>query len=443
MTVSGRFDDTDIVHVFGENLLIQGTPGGLLLEPQPPTIGLITQTPIAGGTLLAGTYNYRLTFVDIQGNEGPVSDATPNVTATTATRSIRLAQLPVVAGDFVARNLYRSRPDGTYELVTQLNGTSTSYVDNGTTRGGALVHPRANAPRVPQVTLTPLIGGGTLAAGTYNYRVTFIDVLGNEGPASERTPNVTVGGTAQSIQRSVQLAQLPIATGSNVARNLYRLRPSGDYILVARLDGTSTTYLDDGTTQGALLNDTGVSLRPRFDARLSVDPSIVVKLDGARIETGIGAQFIAEGREGLEIKFTSLLDDRYGAGGTFDTANDGVSSPGSNNEATPGDWGGIMLAEYSSGNIDHALFAYGGGVTRVKAPSMPSTCWRSIRPRHASQTRSLKTTPEASEAKVPRRIQDDLVVGLTRRAPFTSVARSRSSSTISFATTRPPRSIST
>ncbi|HUG68036.1 MAG TPA: hypothetical protein VMM76_09800 [Pirellulaceae bacterium] len=67
MTVSGRFDDADIVHVFGENLLIQGTPGGLLLEPQPPTIGLITQTPVAGGTLLAGTYNYRLTFVQVLG----------------------------------------------------------------------------------------------------------------------------------------------------------------------------------------------------------------------------------------------------------------------------------------------------------------------------------------------------------------------------------------
>ena len=28
MTVSGRWNDTDIVHVVSENLVIQGTPGG-------------------------------------------------------------------------------------------------------------------------------------------------------------------------------------------------------------------------------------------------------------------------------------------------------------------------------------------------------------------------------------------------------------------------------
>ena len=268
LTVSGRFDDTDVVHIFGENLQITGTPGGAVEESTVPPVTLITLDTTAGGTLLPGDYSYRLTFVDLNGNEGPISDETPAIPIGIADRSVVLAQLPKVSGDFVARNLYRSVDGGAFELVAQLNGLATAYVDDGTTRGGSLEDPI----------------------------VLVVDPLDPTGP----------------------------------------LVPSG------------------------------VFRRARLDARLAIDPSIVVKLDGARLETGIGGQIIAEGKEGLEIKFTSLLDDRFGAGGTFDTANDGPNSPGSNNEPKPGDWGGVMLGEYSSGHFDHVLFAYGGGVTRVE-----------------------------------------------------------------------------
>ena len=57
----------------------------------------------------------------------------------------------------------------------------------------------------------------------------------------------------------------------------------------------------------------------RPDARLRVDPGIVVKLDGSMIEVGLGAQLIAEGSDSMEVTFTSLNDDRFGGSGTFDT----------------------------------------------------------------------------------------------------------------------------
>ena len=106
----------------------------------------------------------------------------------------------------------------------------------------------------------------------------------------------------------------------------------------------------------------------RIDARLQIDPGLVVKLGGSRIEVGMGAQLIAEGRPGLnetapsyKVILTSLLDTRYGAGGTFDT----VSQTGGR-AATPGDWGGIYFAPASSGSIDQAVIAYGGGNTAIE-----------------------------------------------------------------------------
>lgn len=214
LTVPGRFDDTDIVHVVAQNLEIQGTPGGPVLDEVRPDAALVVLTPVnsANGSLTSGSYNYRLVYVDINGFESPSSLATINATVLNPTSNgIQLSGLPGASGTYVGRRLYRSESTGT-----------------------------------------------------------------------------------------------------------------GNYTLVAELGRSETTYLDGGVNLGRIL-DTSVTARnrARFDARLSIDPGVVVKLEGSRIETGIGAQFIAEGEAGREIIFTSRLDDRFGAGGTFDTNNDG------------------------------------------------------------------------------------------------------------------------
>lgn len=98
----------------------------------------------------------------------------------------------------------------------------------------------------------------------------------------------------------------------------------------------------------------------RFDASLVVDPNVVVKFNAGRIEVEMGANFIAEGAPGRPVVFTSLQDDRYGFGGTFDTNNNGDATA-----PAPGDWSGIYFAHASSGSIDQALIAYAGGESNV------------------------------------------------------------------------------
>ena len=98
----------------------------------------------------------------------------------------------------------------------------------------------------------------------------------------------------------------------------------------------------------------------RINARLMVDPGVVVKLEGARIEIDMGATFLAEGTNTQRAVFTSLLDDRFGFGGTFDTNGDALDSNVS--PPQPGDWQGIYIGHTAIGSIDHAIIAYGGGV---------------------------------------------------------------------------------
>ena len=107
--------------------------------------------------------------------------------------------------------------------------------------------------------------------------------------------------------------------------------------MIATINQTDTRFVDDGTTLNGDLDESATSkLRPRFDARLAIDPAVVLKLDGAHIHAEVGAQIIAEGRDGHEVVITSILDDRYGAGSTFDASNDGAPIPGGVNEPTPG-----------------------------------------------------------------------------------------------------------
>ncbi|HEV3344703.1 MAG TPA: choice-of-anchor L domain-containing protein, partial [Pirellulales bacterium] len=115
---------------------------------------------------------------------------------------------------------------------------------------------------------------------------------------------------------------------------------------------------------GGNLDDTA-----RMSGRLAIDPGVTVKLNGARIEAQVGANFIAEGTASEPIVFTSLHDNTYGGGGTFDT--DGVS-PSSSSRVTgsaPGDWAGLYFAPTSIGSLDHTLISYGGGNSTVSGNS--------------------------------------------------------------------------
>jgi hypothetical protein len=114
-----------------------------------------------------------------------------------------------------------------------------------------------------------------------------------------------------------------------------------------------------GTPGGVTEDDATGDRSGRFDGRLVIDPGTVVKLEGSQIEVQMGASLLAEGTASRPVVITSLLDDRYGFGGTFDTNNDPFAP-------APGDWGGILLGPTSHGSFDYAVLAYGGGVSPVQ-----------------------------------------------------------------------------
>ncbi|MFN9639356.1 MAG: GEVED domain-containing protein [Pirellula sp.] len=142
VTVAARFDDLDIVHVVGENLIVDGRPGGGIIDVAAPPTTVVTLIASAGGSLSAGTYNYRLVYVDAAGSESLASLPTSSVTVA-ANGSVTLNNLPPIGPGlpYVARRIYRSDATGggTYRFVAQINAVTTTFVDNGNVTGSALV----------------------------------------------------------------------------------------------------------------------------------------------------------------------------------------------------------------------------------------------------------------------------------------------------------------
>jgi hypothetical protein len=256
VSLAARFDDVDTTHILTENLVVDGTPGGAILDATKPDITFLSAVPRTGGSLPAGTYNYRVVFVDRFGVESISSDASSNVVMAT-NGSLTLSGLPIASAGYTFARVYRSDATGsttaTYSLIAQLGPTDNSVVDAGQDLGGRLVIPS--------------------------------------------TPSTA-------------------------------------------------------------------ALRPRLDASLVFDPGLVLKIEGSRIELGQGTQLLAEGTEDAPIVITSKLDDRAGAGGTFDTNNDGIG--GTATQPAAGNWGGIYVPSGADVSLDHVLLAFGGGVTRLE-----------------------------------------------------------------------------
>lgn len=365
MTVSGRFDDTDIVHVISQVLVLQGGPGGAILLEDRPDVLSVTATPTTppqpSDTPLAPltTYFYRVSYVTSDGVETLAS--LPTSGAMTSVGALLLDDLPTTPNQFAGRRLYRSDSlGGDYTFVTQLDRGTTTYLDDGTTRGGLLRSEQR--PDSSGIALSDGDGGVLTAGLGYDYRLTFVNTVDGQSQAS--LPSAT---RIAPVNGSIRLDNLPTTPEGFVGRRLYRLIPAtGEYQLVANLDADSTSYVDDGRSEFSndpILDndgDNGALFMPRFDARLSVDPGLIVKLQSARIEARFGADFYAEGADGQEIIFTSRRDDTYGAGGTFDTNNDNIRD-----NAAPGDWGGLIFRQDTTGSLDFAEVRYGGGETAI------------------------------------------------------------------------------
>lgn len=261
-----------------------------------------------------------------------------------------LVRIDTAAGGSKEKVLLPSRFDDT-ELVHVLGD---SLVINGNPTG---VKSGVTPNDLTQVTLQSAATGSSIVTGQYRYALSYVDSFGVETFASALTNPVLA-----SAGDSITLTQLPAAPDGFVARRLYRsLNSSASASLrhVAELDRATATYVDSIGTPSALTPVTDAFRRAEFDARLIVDPGITIKSDSVRIETGFGADLIAEGTEGRPVIFTSRKDDRYGAGGTFDTTNNGAST------GAAGDWSGINVRPTGRLSLDHAVVAFAGGSSSI------------------------------------------------------------------------------
>ncbi|TVP99517.1 MAG: hypothetical protein EA381_09680 [Planctomycetaceae bacterium] len=219
-------------------------------------------------------------------------------------------------------------------------------------------------PSLADVAGLNIPGGGVLPAGEYHYQLTLVDRYGFESLAAA----LPSGSVLATDSAAIELFNLPAApSGSDyVSRRLYRQAPGeSDFLLVGELDASASRFIDDGRRSGVALDLDRLGIRGRLNASLVIDPGTVVKLRGARIELGQGTQLLAEGLPGLPVVFTSVADDRYGAGGSFDTNNDALTA-GGGLAPQRGDWAGIYAGPKSHVSLDNAVLAYGGGLSLIE-----------------------------------------------------------------------------
>lgn len=168
-----------------------GTTNNLAL---PPVVGSMTGAASGAGTFAAGSYNYKIVFVDGSGNETDASTVNVNVAAGGA--GVNLTSLPTdSSGAYVGRRIYRSQ-----ELGSLPSGVAPSYylvkdlaTDNTST---SLAASAAGIDSTSDATLvTQQAEDLSSISGNYSYFVTYYKPgVGESRPSPLIGPrNVTDG----------------------------------------------------------------------------------------------------------------------------------------------------------------------------------------------------------------------------------------------------------
>jgi hypothetical protein len=322
LDVPARFKSTDIVYVLQENLLISGGAGGYT-----STVSRLGNL-VAGNsrvTGLAQTSDLRVGMqVEVRDPANPDVSALPlgfvTITSIDSPTELTLSVAPRVTVNF-ATLMFRSVPAPARVEATGDISISSAVISNLSSTAGVTVGMR--------VELVDPSSPGT-AVWSDGIRPVHLATVLSVNPF---TSAVTLSGAA-----------------------------------IKSLTGVRVSFIDDRSDNRGAFRPLGFA-RPA--GRLAIDPGVVVKLQDARIELERGSsQLLAEGTLGKPIIFTSLGDNRYGAGGTFDTNGsvpdkfDPVGQP--IGALSRGDWGGIVLNAGASASIDRAYLAFGGGSTPIE-----------------------------------------------------------------------------
>jgi flagellar hook protein FlgE len=222
----------------------------------------------AGVGIDSGNYTYRVTFVDVNGNESSASALTPALLVAGSVASIDLSNLPQPADTAAFPNIriYRndSNVNNEYRLVTTLAAGTPSHTDTATDASIA-----GNA----------LLDDTGLANGSYSYYVTYYNSLnGDESRPASRIGPLTASDVSAP---RIRLANLPTPlTGEYDSVRIYRNTStnSTSYRLVDTV-APGGSYIDN-TPDAAIASAEEVNLEGppiEFGTRL-ID---VVSRDGA------------------------------------------------------------------------------------------------------------------------------------------------------------------
>jgi len=264
-------------------------------------------------------------------------------------------------GDWGGIEIRRDRDNGAGRLNYENDGIFLDHINFATIRYGGGVLQLDSARAVSPISLTD-------ARPTITNNL----ITDNSDAALSATPNsfketLFTESDSQVVAFSPDYRRVgPDIQGNTIVNNtingVFIVDRSGaaklELDVSARWDDTDIVHVvadafSIAGNPGGVQRDANGLLVGSSAGSLRIDPGLVVKLDNGRIEVGLGATVIAEGTPENPVVFTSLNDDRFGAGGSFDTSdNAGLAVP------APGDWGGIMVRPTANASFDNAIFAF-------------------------------------------------------------------------------------
>ncbi len=229
--------------------------GNPLARPDDSTLA---DEGAAGGVFApGGSYSYRVTYVDADGNEGPASVATPSFSVgILGAASLELTDIPLPTDpDFNRLRIYRnnSAVDGVYRLVTTVGPPGPPLPP-----GPGLIN-YSDTMDEATIAAQPAFDDTNLASSSYSYYVTFYDTLSGK----ESRPTSRLGPfTADSVNSPrIRLDDIPAPLTAEynsvrIYRNLNNSPNSFHLIETLTPPPTGGSYIDNTPDAAISGNDT-------------------------------------------------------------------------------------------------------------------------------------------------------------------------------------------